>query len=133
MRPIGAEHVPPRGIRKVSDDPQAAAAVALSGDARVLALTGPNGAGSTTLVRIPTTALAPDARFARLAGFDVVHGAAAARSAIGLRRRYVAIGGLANGLVDEAKSVVLLVRTNHTDRHRAKSKSRDSSETGGQR
>ena len=115
----------------MSGDIQAPAGVALSADAgAVLALTGPDGAGNTTLVRISSTALAPDAGSARLAGFDV-HGAAAARSTIGLRRWSVAIGSLANGLVDEAKSVILPVRTKRTDHHRAKSKSGDSSETRG--
>jgi len=118
----------------VSGDTQAPAGVALSADAgAVLALPGRDGAGNTTLVRISSTALAPDAGSARLAGFDVVHGAAAARSAIGLRRWSVAIGSLANGLVDEAKSVILPVRTKRTDHHRATSKSGDSSETRGKR
>lgn len=118
----------------MSGDTQAPAGVALNADAgAVLVLPGPNGAGNTTLVRIPTTALAPDAGSARLGGFGVVHGAAAARSAIGLRRRVVANGSLANGLVDEAKSVILPVRTKRTDHHHAKSKSGDSSETRGKR
>ena len=118
----------------MSGDTQAPAGVALSAGAlAVLARRGLNGAGNTPLVRIPSTALAPDAGSARLAGFDVAHGATAARSAIGLRRRFVAIGSLANGLVNEAKSVILPVRTKRTDHHRAKSKSGDSSETGGKR
>jgi ABC-type branched-subunit amino acid transport system ATPase component len=118
----------------VSGDTQAPASVALSADAgAVLALPGPNGAGNTTLVGILTRALAPDAGSAWLAGFDVVHGAASAHSAIGLRRRLVAIGSLASGLVDEAKSVLVPVRTKRTDHHRAKSKSGDTSETRGKR
>jgi ABC-type Na+ transport system ATPase subunit NatA len=118
----------------VSGDTQAPAGVALSADAgAVLAPPGPNRAGNNMLVRIPTTALAPDAGSARRAGFDVVHDAAAVRSATGRRRRFVAIGSLANGLVDEAKSVILPVRTKRTDHHRAKSKSGDSSETRGKR
>ena len=134
MPPTGAEHVPPRGIRKASADTQAPAGAALSAHAgAVLALRGPDGAGNTILVRILTTALAPDAGSARLAGFDVVHDATAARSATGLRRRFVAIGSLAYRLVDEAKSVILPVRTKRTDHHRANSISGDSSETGGKR
>jgi ABC-type Na+ transport system ATPase subunit NatA len=117
----------------VSGDTRAPAGVALSADAgAVLALPGPSGAGNTTLVRISTTAPAPDAGSARLAGFGVVHGAASARSAIG-DRPFVAVGSLANGLVDEAKCVILPVRTKRTDHHRAKSKSGDSSETRGKR
>ncbi|MGB0095313.1 MAG: ATP-binding cassette domain-containing protein [Solirubrobacteraceae bacterium] len=103
----------------MSGDAQASAGVALSVDAgAVLALTGPNGEGNTTLVRLPTTALAPATGSAPLAGFDVVH---------------VAIGSLANGPVDDAKSVILPVRTKRTDHRRAKSKSGDSSETRGKR
>ena len=49
------------------------------------------------------------------------------------RRRFVGIGSLADGLVDEAKSVILLVRTKRTDHRRAKSKSGDSSGTRGKR
>jgi len=68
VRPTGAEHVPAHGVRKVFGDAQAPAGVAFSANAgAVLALPGPNGAGNATLVRIPTTALAPDARSARLA------------------------------------------------------------------
>ena len=95
----------------------------------MLAPPGPNGAGNTTLVLIPTTALAPDAGSARLAGFGVADDAAAARSATGLRRWFIAIGSVANGLVDEGKSVVLPVRTNRTGHDRAKSKSGDSTQT----
>jgi ABC-2 type transport system ATP-binding protein len=134
VRPTVTEHVPPRGIHKASGDTQAPAGVALSADAgAVLTLPGPNGAGNTTLVRILTTALARDAGSARLAGSDVVRDAAAARSVIGLPRRFSAIGSLAKGLVHEARSVVAPVRTKRTDHHRAKSKSGDSSETRGKR
>jgi ABC-type branched-subunit amino acid transport system ATPase component len=118
----------------VSGDTRAPAGVAPSADAgAVFALPGPNGAGNTTLVGISTKGRAPDAGSARLAGFDVVHDAAAARSAIGLRQRFVAIGSLANGLVDKAQSVVLPVRMKRTDHHHATSKSRDSSQTPGKR
>ena len=72
MRPTGAEHVPPRGIRTASGDTQAPVRVAFSADAgAVLAPQGPNSVGNTTLVWILTTALAPDAGSARLADFDV--------------------------------------------------------------
>jgi hypothetical protein len=69
----------------------------------------------------------------RLAGFDVVRDAAAVRSVIGLPRRFAAIGSLAKGLVDEARSVLVPVRTKRTDHHRAKSKSGDTSESSDRR
>jgi ABC-2 type transport system ATP-binding protein len=57
----------------------------------VQALLGPNGAGKTTLVRILTTLLQPDAGRAQVAGYDVVHNAAAVRSVIGLAGQNAAV------------------------------------------
>ncbi len=50
----------------------------------ILGLLGPNGAGKTTALRILTTLTMPDAGKARVAGFDVVHNAAAVRRNIGV-------------------------------------------------
>ena len=50
----------------------------------ILGLLGPNGAGKTTALRILTTLTMPDAGSARVAGFDVVHQAAAVRRNIGV-------------------------------------------------
>src|SRR4029453_18395642 len=49
------------------------------------------GAGKTTIVRILTTLLDPDAGSARVAGFDVVRDAEALRSVIGLAGQYAAV------------------------------------------
>ncbi len=50
----------------------------------ILGLLGPNGAGKTTALRILTTLTMPDRGKARVAGFDVVHDAAAVRRNIGV-------------------------------------------------
>jgi ABC-2 type transport system ATP-binding protein len=50
----------------------------------IFALLGPNGAGKSTTVRILTTLSRADAGVARVAGHDVVRGAAAVRSSIGV-------------------------------------------------
>ncbi len=57
----------------------------------VLGVLGPNGAGKTTAVRILTTLLLADSGRATVAGFDVVHDAAALRRVIGLSGQYAAV------------------------------------------
>jgi hypothetical protein len=84
-------------------------------------------------VRILTTAPAPDAGPVRPAGFGVLRDAAAVRSVIGLPRRFAAIGSLASGLVDEARPVLVPVRTKRTDHDRATAKSGDISESSDRR
>src|SRR6266702_117303 len=55
------------------------------------ALLGPNGAAKTTLIRILTTLLAPDAGTARVAGVDVRADPAAVRARIGLAGQSAAV------------------------------------------
>jgi len=57
----------------------------------VLGLLGPNAAGKTTVVRILTTLLRPDAGSARVAGLDVMTQAVAVRQRIGLSGQYAAV------------------------------------------
>ena len=77
-----------RGIRKAFGRTVALDAVDVTAEAgKVLALLGPNGAGKTTLVRVLTTLLAPDAGWAKVAGFDGVKQATQLRSMIGLAGR----------------------------------------------
>ena len=47
-------------------------------------LLGPNGAGKTTTISILTTTLAPTSGAARIAGYDIRHGAAQVRQNIGI-------------------------------------------------
>ncbi len=53
-------------------------------DGEVLAMLGANGAGKSTLMRILATTVLPDSGMASVAGHDVVTGAHAARSSLGL-------------------------------------------------
>ncbi|MDQ3897355.1 MAG: ATP-binding cassette domain-containing protein, partial [Actinomycetota bacterium] len=65
--------------------------------ATVLGLLGPNGAGKTTIVRILTTILGPDGGRATVLGHDVVRGAEAVRTVIGLAGQYAAVDGNLTG------------------------------------
>jgi ABC-2 type transport system ATP-binding protein len=63
----------------------------------VCGLLGPNGAGKTTMVRILATLLAPDAGWARVAGFDIVSQSDQARYRIGLAGQYAAVDEILSG------------------------------------
>ncbi len=80
------------GLRKSFGQVEALSGVDLRAPTgTVLGLLGPNGAGKTTAVRILTTLLRPDAGSARVAGIDVVDGAAELRAKIGLAGQYAAV------------------------------------------
>ncbi len=57
----------------------------------VFAMLGPNGAGKTTTVRMLATLLRPDRGTAEVFGYDVVSGATAVRSMIGLTGQYASV------------------------------------------
>ena len=57
----------------------------------VVSLLGPNGAGKTTTVRVLATLSRPDAGYARVAGYDVVHEAAQVRRVISLTGQFAAL------------------------------------------
>jgi ABC-2 type transport system ATP-binding protein len=57
----------------------------------VVSLLGPNGAGKTTTVRVLATLSRPDAGYARVAGYDVVHDAAQVRRVISLTGQFAAL------------------------------------------
>jgi ABC-2 type transport system ATP-binding protein len=74
-----------RGLSKRYGDTRALDRVDLEVAAGcILGVLGPNGAGKTTGVRILTTLTQPDGGQARVAGYDVVHEAAAVRRRIGV-------------------------------------------------
>ncbi len=57
----------------------------------MLALLGPNGVGKTTIIRILSTLLKPDAGVAFVNGFDVVKNPDKVRESIGLTGQYAAV------------------------------------------
>jgi ABC-2 type transport system ATP-binding protein len=63
----------------------------------VCGVLGPNGAGKTTAVRILATLAAPDAGYARVAGYDVVREGARVRERIGLAGQYAAVDEILTG------------------------------------
>ena len=63
----------------------------------IVALLGSNGAGKTTVVRILSTLLRPDAGHASVGGFDVVTEPAKARAAISLTGQFAAVDDVLTG------------------------------------
>ncbi|MFF1834004.1 ATP-binding cassette domain-containing protein [Streptomyces sp. NPDC058231] len=63
----------------------------------VCGVLGPNGTGKTTAVRVLTTLTSPDGGSARVAGHDVVRGAAAVRAAIGVAGQSTSVDGELSG------------------------------------
>jgi ABC-2 type transport system ATP-binding protein len=89
---VGDVAIETSGLSKRYGDVVALAEVDLAVEAgTILGLLGPNGAGKTTAVRILTTLLLPDGGSARVAGLDVVRGAAQLRERIGLAGQYAAV------------------------------------------
>ena len=64
---------------------------------QILGMLGPNGAGKTTAVRVLTTLTAPDAGYARVAGFDVVRQADDVRRSIGVTAQAATVDEVLTG------------------------------------
>jgi ABC-2 type transport system ATP-binding protein len=75
----------------------------------IFALLGSNGAGKTTVVRILSTLLAPDAGTATVAGFDVVTHPAKVRESISLTGQFAAVDDILTG----RENLVLMARLWH--------------------
>ena len=72
----------------------------------IFALLGSNGAGKTTIVRILTTLLKPDAGTASVGGFDVVSQPAQVRESISLTGQFAAVDEMLTG----RENLVLVAR-----------------------
>jgi ABC-2 type transport system ATP-binding protein len=84
----------------------------------ILGLLGPNGAGKTTALRILTTLTVPDGGTARVAGFDIVHNAAALRRNIGVAAQDATLDENLTG----RQNLVMVARLSGLARHRAHSR-----------
>ena len=77
----------------------------------IFALLGSNGAGKTTVVRILSTLLAPDAGSAGVNGFDIATRAADVRACISLTGQFAAVDEVLTG----EENLVLIARLRHLD------------------
>lgn len=75
----------------------------------VFALLGSNGAGKTTMVKILSTLLSPDAGTATVNGFDVVTQALRVRESISLTGQFAAVDEILSG----RENLVLVARLRH--------------------
>jgi ABC-2 type transport system ATP-binding protein len=75
----------------------------------IFALLGSNGAGKTTIVRILTTLLKPDAGTASVGGFDVVSQPARVRESISLTGQFAAVDEILTG----RENLILIARLRH--------------------
>jgi ABC-2 type transport system ATP-binding protein len=75
----------------------------------IFALLGSNGAGKTTVVRILSTLLKPDAGAARVNGFDVATQAADVRESISLTGQFAAVDEILSG----RENLVLVAKLRH--------------------
>ena len=76
---------------------------------RIVALLGSNGAGKTTIIRILSTLLRPDAGSATVQGFDVTTQAPAVRESISLTGQFAAVDEILTG----RENLVLVARLRH--------------------
>jgi ABC-2 type transport system ATP-binding protein len=75
----------------------------------IFALLGSNGAGKTTVVRILSTLLAPDAGTATVDGFDIARQPASVRESISLTGQFAAVDPILSG----RENLVLIARLRH--------------------
>jgi ABC-2 type transport system ATP-binding protein len=75
----------------------------------IFALLGSNGAGKTTIVKILTTLLKPDAGTTRVNGFDVVSQPARVRESISLTGQFAAVDEILTGL----ENLIMIAKLRH--------------------
>ncbi len=75
----------------------------------IFALLGSNGAGKTTIVRILTTLLKPDAGTTRVNGFDVVSQPARVRESISLTGQFAAVDEILTG----RENLIMIAKLRH--------------------
>ena len=99
-----------RGLRKAFGDHVVLDGVDL-GVARgsIFALLGSNGAGKTTIVKILTTLLKPDAGTARVNGFDVLSQPARVRESISLTGQFAAVDEILTG----RENLIMIAKLRH--------------------
>src|SRR4029077_8045115 len=87
-----------RGLRKAYKELQVLTGVDFDvARGSIFALLGSNGAGKTTIVRILTTLLKPDAGTMRVNGFDVLSQPARVRESISLTGQFAAVDEILPG------------------------------------
>ncbi|WP_432547671.1 ABC transporter ATP-binding protein [Kineococcus sp. SYSU DK004] len=105
-----------RGLTKAYDGRQVLRGVDLDvARGSVLALLGSNGAGKTTVVRILSTLLRPDAGTVSVDGFDTASQAARVRASISLTGQFAAV----DTVLTARENLVLVARLRHVRRSRA--------------
>jgi ABC-2 type transport system ATP-binding protein len=77
----------------------------------IFALLGSNGAGKTTMIKILSTLLKPDAGTATVNGFDVVADSGQVRQSISLTGQFAAVDEILSG----RENLVLMARLRHLD------------------
>jgi ABC-2 type transport system ATP-binding protein len=108
----GAPAIEIRGLAKTFGDNLVLSGVDLAvAEGTVFALLGSNGAGKTTIVRILSTLLRPDAGTATVNGFDVVTQAARVRESISLTGQFAAVDEILSG----RENLVLVARLRHLE------------------
>ncbi len=86
----------------------------------IFGLLGPNGSGKTTMVRILSTIIRPDAGTATVNGADVVHQANAVRRSIGLAGQFATVDDNLTGI----ENLRMIGRLNHLSHDVVRDRSR---------
>ncbi|MGB8361158.1 MAG: ATP-binding cassette domain-containing protein [Acidimicrobiia bacterium] len=109
-RPSTGEAIRAHGLEKAYDALEVLRGVDFAVEkGSIFALLGANGAGKTTVVRILSTLLDPDAGMASVNGFDVTTQAAEVRESISLTGQFAAV----DEILTARENLVLVARLRH--------------------